>query len=62
MNDFNKRTLKALARRGIRLIGLTVIPGSGSMPMASGARGYCVDDNGTHRVWAFQQVLDAATS
>lgn len=60
MSDFDKRTIKALARRGIKVMGLTVIPGSGPLPMASGSRGYCVDDNGTHRVWTFAQVLDAA--
>jgi hypothetical protein len=60
MRDFSKQTLKALARRGITLIGLTVIPGTGDMPFATGERGYCVADNGTHRVWSFADVLAAA--
>lgn len=60
MNDFNRRTLDTLGRRGITLIGLTVIPGEGPKPLANGQDGYCVDDNGTHRVWTLQQVLDAS--
>lgn len=60
MHDFTLRTLRALECRGITLIGLTVIPGEGPKPLANGQDGYCVDDNGTHRVWTFQQVLDAS--
>jgi hypothetical protein len=60
MNDFSKRTLAHLTRRGIRLIGLTVIPADGDLPFANGDRGYCVDDNGTHKVWTFAQVMGAA--
>lgn len=61
MNDFSKRTLKALARRGIRLIGLQAIPDmTSSMPMANATRGYVVDDNGCGRVWNFAEVMKAA--
>lgn len=61
MNDFGKLTIAALAKRGIRLVGLTSIPDMSSpMPFANAERGYLVDDNGTGRVWSFQQVSDAA--
>lgn len=60
MNDFSKKTLAALARKGIFLIGLTVIPGNGDLPFASGDRGYCLNDNGCHRVRSFSEVLEIA--
>ena len=61
MNDFSKKTLRALARKGIRLIGLTTIPDmSSDMPYANGDRGYCLDDNGCHRIRTFTQVLELA--
>lgn len=61
MNDFSKKTRAALAKKGIYLIGLTVIPNMQSdMPFATGERGYCMNDNGCHRVWTFKQVLEAA--
>lgn len=61
MNDFNRKTLKALAIKGISLIGLTVLPDfSKALPYACGERGYQVNDNGTGRVWTFSQVMDAA--
>jgi hypothetical protein len=57
---FSKKTLKALASKGVRLLGLTMIPGDGDLPYASGSTGYNVSDNGTHRVLTFRQVLDLA--
>lgn len=60
MKDFSHKTLSSLRKQGITLIGLTVIPGEGDLPFANGERGYCVNDNGTHRVWTFAQVLKAA--
>ena len=60
MNDFSKKTLNALAKRGIRIAGLTVIPGEGDLPFATGERGYLVEDNGTGRVWTWRQVMAAA--
>lgn len=57
MNDFSKKTLRALARKGITLIGLTVIPdNTSSMPFANGSRGYCLNDNGCHRIRSFVEV------
>lgn len=61
MNDFSKKTLAALTRKGISLIGLTVIPNmSSDMPFATGERGYKLNDNGCHRILSFSQVLEMA--
>lgn len=61
MNDFSKKTIAALARKGIRLIGLTVIPNMASdMPYASGSRGYCLNDNGCHRIRTYTEVIALA--
>ena len=60
MKDFSKKTLALLAKKGITLIGLTLIPGTGAMPMATGETGYILNDNGTSRVRTFTQVLELA--
>lgn len=60
MKDFTSSTLNALAKRGVRVIGLTVIPGNGDLPFATGERGYRVDDNGCGKVWTFAEVIKAA--
>ncbi len=60
MRDFSPSTLRSLARKGIRVIGLTVIPGAGDTPFAAGERGYRLDDNGCHRVRSFSQVMELA--
>lgn len=57
---FSAKTLKALARQGIYLLGLTTIPGDGDLPYANGSTGYNINDNGTHRVLTFSQVLKLA--
>jgi hypothetical protein len=61
MNDFSRKTLKALAAKGIRLVGLQAIPDmSSAMPYANATRGYVMDDNGTGRVWTHAEVLARA--
>lgn len=61
MNDFSAKTIRALSRKGIRLIGLQAIPDmSSAMPYANASRGYLMDDNGCGRVWTFAEVLAAA--
>lgn len=61
MNDFSRSTLRALARKGITLIGLQAIPDMASaMPFANAIRGYVINDNGTCRIWTFTQVKEAA--
>ncbi|MDB5910621.1 MAG: hypothetical protein JWP34_4735, partial [Massilia sp.] len=60
MNDFSRKTLNALAAKGIKLLGLQAIPDmSSSMPYANATRGYVMDDNGTGRVWTHAQVVGA---
>lgn len=61
MRDFSSSTRNTLARKGITIMGLTVIPAANSsMPFASGERGYRVNDNGCGRIWTFAEVLEAA--
>lgn len=60
MRDFSAKTRNALARRGVSIIGTTVIPGAGDMPFANGERGYRVNDNGCGRILTFAQVLALA--
>lgn len=61
MRDFSRKTVSALARKGIRIIGITVIPDPTSdLPFASGERGYSLDDNGCGRIVTFAQVLELA--
>jgi hypothetical protein len=54
MNDFSRKTLAALARKGIKLVGLQAIP---TGKFADYERGYRVDDNGCGRVLTFNEVL-----
>lgn len=58
--DFSAKTLRALCAKGIELVGVQALPGSGDMPWANAERGFVVDDNGCARVWTFAQVLGAA--
>jgi len=60
MRDFSKATLAKLNFRFIQIVGTTVIPGDGDLPMASGTRGYKVVDDGTSRIWTHAQVMEAA--
>lgn len=61
MRDFSAATRRALARKGIAIVGTTVIPNPASdMPFATGDRGYKVNDNGCGRIWTFAEVLEAA--
>lgn len=61
MRDFSAATRRALASKGISIVGLTVIPNPASdMPFATGERGYSVNDNGCGRIWTFAQVQEAA--
>jgi hypothetical protein len=61
MRDFSASTLRALARKGIVILGITAIPDmSSAMPFANATRGYRVDDNGCGRIWTHAQVREAA--
>ncbi len=58
--DFSAQTLASLNAGGIRIIGITSIPGDGPMPWANSSRGYSMDDNGCGRIWSHAEVLEAA--
>jgi hypothetical protein len=61
MSHFSAKTLRALSRKGVRIVGLQAIPDmSSAMPCANASTGFLVDDNGCGRVWTFRQVLEAA--
>jgi hypothetical protein len=60
LRHFGRKAIAALARKGITITGLTVIPGEGAMPFATGETGYLVADNGCGRVWTYRQVVEAA--
>jgi hypothetical protein len=57
--DFGASTLRALQRRGIRIIGTTAIPADAHDRYFS-ATGYELDDNGTHRIRTYLEVLALA--
>ena len=59
MEDFNAKTRRILANKGIHLIGIFAIPDSKSS-FANARRAYRVNDNGTGRVWTYHEVIDAA--
>ena len=59
MKDFNAKTRRILANKGIQLIGIFAIPDSKSS-FANARRAYRVNDNGTGRVWTYHEVIDAA--
>jgi len=59
MNDFSKSTLRALAKRGVTLVGLQALPNANGS-FANCETGYVVNHNGTGKVWTFAQMLEAA--
>lgn len=58
--DFSRGTASKLAKRGIRLSGIQMIPGAGPMAWADATRAYVVDDNGTGRVLSFEAIVSAS--
>lgn len=62
-HDFSATERKALLRKGIAIIGVTYLPAaSGPLPYANGERGYCLNDNGTHRVRTYRDVCALAAA
>lgn len=59
-SHFSAKTLRALTRKGIRIIGITTLPGADGS-YTSGATGYQLDDNGTHRIRGFIAVREIAS-
>lgn len=58
LRHFGRKAIAALARKGIRVIGLQAIPGS--QGFLDSTTGYVVDDNGCGRVWTHREVAEAA--
>lgn len=58
MRDFSKKTLNALAKKGISIMSITFVPYKGDY--TRGERAYNVNDNGCGRVLTFLEVLEAA--
>ena len=59
MNDFTKKQIKNLRKKGISIYGKQWMPGKDGS-FANGHTGYLVDDNGTGRVFTFSQVMNLA--
>lgn len=59
MNDFSRKTLRSLSRKGIALVGLSSAPDAAGSFLNS-TKLYVLNDNGTHRVRTFAQVLALA--
>lgn len=56
--DFSKRTLKALAKKGIYVIGVQLVPDmSNPLPWANPQKCYCLDNNGEGQVRDLFQVI-----
>jgi hypothetical protein len=54
--DFNRALVARLNARGIYFHGSTWLP-SATGDYANGERGYQLDDNGTHRVRTYAEVI-----
>ena len=57
--DFSQAVNKALAKQGMVIYSIQALPGKDGL-WVNGDRGYLVNDNGTSRLLAYQEVLDAA--
>jgi hypothetical protein len=57
--DFSRKTLAALAKKGIAVIGATFVPGADGT-FANGERAYQLDNAGQHQIRTFGQVLALA--
>lgn len=62
VSTFSKKTLRKLSRKGIEIIGTTIIPNNSSdLPSAFGDTGYAINDNGTYRILTFSMILELAS-
>lgn len=57
---FSAKTLKTLARKGIRVVSLVYVPGEGDMPFATGETGFGLDNNGQYQIRRFREVMELA--
>jgi hypothetical protein len=60
-SHFSAKTIKALARKGIAIIGIQALPGADGS-FANCETGYVLDDNGTCRIRLFLEVLAIAAA
>lgn len=60
-NHFSKKTLRALNKKGMFIIGMTAIPDSTGSFLNS-STGYEINDNGTSRIRSFLDVLKLAAT
>lgn len=59
--DFPVAVRRALAAKGIAVVGSVWLPASsGPMPMANGETGYRLDDNGTNKIRDYPGVWEIA--
>lgn len=58
--DFSAATRRALLKRGIQIIGLTLIHGDGPMPTANGENGYALSVRGQHQIRRHSEVIALA--
>lgn len=59
MSNFSRTTIARLAKRGIRIVGMTVIPDANGS-YANGDTGYNLDNQGQYQVKTFSEVLALA--
>ena len=59
--DFSKATIKALAARNIRIVGVQAIPADANDVYFSGT-GYALDNNGCGMIRTFTEVLKLAAA
>ena len=58
-SHFSVKTIKALARKGVSIIGIQALPGADGS-YANCETGYVLDDNGTNRIRMYREVLALA--
>lgn len=59
MKDFTAKTRRALAAKGISVLGIQAIPDANGN-FSNAQRGYKINDNGCGRIWTRNQVIEAA--
>ena len=59
-SHFNRKTLNALAKKGIAIHSATYLPNAETGTFINGETGYMLDDNGTGRLRNYLQVLELA--
>jgi hypothetical protein len=60
-HELSKATVRALAKKGVAVVGRQALPdASSSMPYANASRGYVLSDNGVCRVRSHAEVLAMA--